>query len=55
MTTEEIAKFESTPLHQNAMRLRYWDDTAKVTGLEVPELDQYRDQVVAVASLARPF
>ena len=47
MTTEEIADFESNPSTQDAVRLRHWDDTAKVPGLNVPGLDHYRERLSA--------
>jgi hypothetical protein len=28
--------------YRDALRLRYWDDIAKVPGLQVPGLDHYR-------------
>jgi [1-hydroxy-2-(trimethylamino)ethyl]phosphonate dioxygenase len=45
MNAEERASFESNPSHHDAVRLRHWDDTAKVPGLEVPGLDHYRDRL----------
>ena len=33
------------------MRLRHWDDTAKVPGLNVPGLDIYREQLQAATHL----
>jgi [1-hydroxy-2-(trimethylamino)ethyl]phosphonate dioxygenase len=47
MDPEEIARFEANPHHLDAVRLRRWDDEAKIPGLEVPDLDHYRDRLVA--------
>ena len=41
MTLEEIRTFEANPHHREAVRLRRWDDEAKVPGLEVPGLESY--------------
>jgi len=45
MTPEERARFETGPYHGDAVRLRHWDDAAKVPGLAVPGLDHYRDRI----------
>jgi gamma-butyrobetaine dioxygenase len=50
MTTAECAQFESNPSHGDAVRLRHWDDAAKVPGLEVPGLDHYRDRLLRVVN-----
>ncbi|WP_168222091.1 phosphonate degradation HD-domain oxygenase [Aquisphaera giovannonii] len=39
---EGVAEFEANPHHRDAIRLRRWDDTAKVPGLDVPGLSHYR-------------
>jgi [1-hydroxy-2-(trimethylamino)ethyl]phosphonate dioxygenase len=52
MKAEECAKFESSPLYHEAVRLRHWDDTAKVPGLTVAGLDHYRDRLEAAARLS---
>lgn len=52
MTAEEVAKFESNPLHEDAVRLRHWDDTAKVPGLKVPGLDSYHERLKAAVRLS---
>jgi phosphonate degradation associated HDIG domain protein len=39
---DEAAAFERRPFFREAVRLRYWDDAAKVPGLEVPPFDHYR-------------
>jgi phosphonate degradation associated HDIG domain protein len=45
--TEELAAFQAHPHHRAAVRLRRWDDAAKVPGLAVPGLDHYLDRVEA--------
>jgi len=44
MSPEEVAEFEKNPFAQDAVRLRHWDDIAKIVGLEVPELEHHRDR-----------
>jgi [1-hydroxy-2-(trimethylamino)ethyl]phosphonate dioxygenase len=44
-TPEEARTFESNPFFEGAVRLRRWDDTAKVPGLAVPELDHYNNLI----------
>jgi [1-hydroxy-2-(trimethylamino)ethyl]phosphonate dioxygenase len=41
----EVAAFEQLPFFREAVRLRRWDDAAKVPGLEVPGLDHYRPRL----------
>ncbi len=38
----EAEAFKAHPHHLAAVRLRRWDDEAKVPGLDVPELEHYR-------------
>jgi len=47
MHVEERLKFESSSSSTEAIRLRFWDDTAKVLGLKVPGLEHYRDRLEA--------
>lgn len=49
MNPQEQAAFESNPHHANAVRLRRWDDGAKVAGLEVADLEHYRGRIAALA------
>jgi predicted HD phosphohydrolase len=42
MSAAEIAEFERNPTHRDAVRLRHYDDTAKVPGRAVPGLEHYR-------------
>jgi phosphonate degradation associated HDIG domain protein len=50
LEAEKLADFESSPLHHDAIRLRHWDDTAKVPGLKVPGLEYYRARLEAAVS-----
>lgn len=51
---DEVAAFESHPHHLAAVRLRRWDDAAKVPGLAVPGLDHYRDRLAKSLALSNP-
>ncbi|MBY0397434.1 MAG: HD domain-containing protein [Thermoleophilia bacterium] len=44
-----VAAFEADPHFRDAVRLRRWDDAAKVPGLDVPGVAAYRDRIEAVA------
>jgi putative nucleotidyltransferase with HDIG domain len=41
MATDEAARFEDDPLFASKIRLRTWDEAAKVAGRVVPDLDTY--------------
>jgi gamma-butyrobetaine dioxygenase len=45
MNAQEQAEFERDRAHGDAVRLRHWDDQAKVPGLPVPGLDHYRERL----------
>ena len=51
---EGRAAFEANPHFRDALRLRRWDDAAKVPGQDVPGLDHYRARVEAVAARSGP-
>lgn len=51
MTAEEAEAFEKDDLHPLYIKLREWDDQAKVKNLPVPSLDKYKR--IAVASLVK--
>jgi phosphonate degradation associated HDIG domain protein len=42
MEPHEVANFETEPFHQEAVRVRQWDDQGKVVGLKTPGLGDYR-------------
>lgn len=41
MSTEELAEFSQNPFSQDAIRLRHWDDAAKVKNLLTPPLASF--------------
>jgi phosphonate degradation associated HDIG domain protein len=41
MSPDEVAEFEGHPFWREAVRLRLWDDLAKVQGAQVPGLSHY--------------
>jgi len=45
MSRAECAAFESEPHFADAVRLRRWDDAAKVADLDVPGLSHYRTAI----------
>ena len=53
MDTEEMATFESNPWFEDAVRLRRWDDDAKVIDLETPSLDYYMGFVARCVSVKK--
>ncbi len=48
-TAEEKRDFERLPHYTDAVRLRRWDDEAKIVGLSVPGLERYMARVAATA------
>jgi predicted HD phosphohydrolase len=51
MTEAERVAFEEKPFFADAVRLRRWDDTAKVQGLEVPALDAYQNMIEKITQI----
>lgn len=49
MSATEVDAFERRPNHREATLVRRWDDQAKVGGLTVPGLDDYRPLLVRLA------
>lgn len=49
MDAEEVRQFEANPYAQDAVRLRHWDDEAKVAGLVTPSLEHFWKYVRQVA------
>lgn len=45
LAPEEIRRFEANPFHEAAVRLRQWDDSAKIPSLEVPGVKHYTDKL----------
>ena len=46
-TVAEAREFEHRPFAREAVRLRRWDDLAKVPGMQVPGLEHYRVAIEA--------
>lgn len=53
MSSAEARQFERQDHWEDAVRLRRWDEEAKVVGLVVPSLASYRDLLVARATAVR--
>jgi phosphonate degradation associated HDIG domain protein len=53
MSAEERQAFEAEPHFREALRLRRWDDQAKIPGLDVPGLESYRGVLRRQLALAR--
>lgn len=45
MTPEEVEAYRRQPYSEDAVRLRRWDDEAKVAGLETPSLEHFAEYV----------
>ena len=48
MDATAIAAFRGSPWADAAVRLRRWDDAAKVVGRAVPSIAEYRDVIRAL-------
>lgn len=47
MTADEVAEFEAIPHHMDAVKIREWDDRAKVANLETPGIEHFRPYLEA--------
>jgi predicted HD phosphohydrolase len=45
MTTTEVRAFETNRYHQDAVRLRLYDDDGKVAGLTIRPVTDYRNML----------
>ena len=45
MNEVECAAFEQNPFYAEAIRLRKWDEEAKVPGLQVPQAADYEQML----------
>ncbi len=54
MSDDEVSEFENSPFFADAVRLRRWDDAAKIAGLETPPLDHFAPYVHRVSTVAMP-
>ena len=52
MSATEVAAFEALDHWRDAVRLRVWDEEAKVVGLEVPAFADYRDLLAGLVRAA---
>jgi [1-hydroxy-2-(trimethylamino)ethyl]phosphonate dioxygenase len=53
MSPDEVNAFEADPYFADAVRLRHWDEAAKVVDLETPPLDHFLNYVEKVAGRPR--
>ena len=47
MSPSEVQAFTQSPNWQSQVRVRIWDDRAKIPGAEVPDLESYRELIAA--------
>jgi predicted HD phosphohydrolase len=52
-TPDEVRAFEALPFFEDAVRLRCWDDAAKVPGLRTPDPEHFRAHLQAALGDAR--
>lgn len=45
MSAQEVAQFETNPHFRDAVRLRLWDDQAKIPAYPTAELESYRELI----------
>ncbi|HEY3656594.1 MAG TPA: HD domain-containing protein [Steroidobacteraceae bacterium] len=53
MSAASVALFETERFHEEAVRVRQWDDQGKVAGLVTPNLEDYRALIEGMARAAR--
>jgi gamma-butyrobetaine dioxygenase len=53
MQPDEVARFEAEPHFRAAVRLRHWDDMAKVPGLAIVGFEHYRERMEAALRQGR--
>jgi len=53
MSAHELVHFEAEPYHEDAIRVRRWDDRGKVAGLETATAGDYRAMIDALADIRR--
>ena len=52
MSEAERVDFVNNPAHADAVKLRHYDDTAKIPGLSVPPLEHYRDRILRMLDVS---
>jgi phosphonate degradation associated HDIG domain protein len=50
MSPAEVEQFESNPYHEQAVKLRLYDDDGKVAGLEIKPVTEYRATLEALVT-----
>jgi phosphonate degradation associated HDIG domain protein len=45
MSSDEVTEFESRPFYTDAVRLRHWDDRAKVVAMITPPLEHFAEYI----------
>jgi phosphonate degradation associated HDIG domain protein len=50
MSAHEVARFEAEAFHEDAVRVRRWDDQGKIAGLVTPDLAGYREMIERLAA-----
>jgi phosphonate degradation associated HDIG domain protein len=50
MSAAEVAQFETERYHEDAVKVRQWDDQGKVPGLVTPKLEEYRARIEEAAA-----
>jgi predicted HD phosphohydrolase len=53
MSDQELQSFRDNPHWESAVRLRYWDDLAKVEKLPTPPIEHFLAYVATVAEEVR--
>ena len=43
MSAREVEEFKSKPCAELCVKLRKWDDLAKVVGVELPQIETFKD------------
>jgi phosphonate degradation associated HDIG domain protein len=54
MTAEQARQFEQHPFHQQAVRLRRWDDAAKIEHLVTPYVEHFAQHLDAAVQESSP-
>jgi phosphonate degradation associated HDIG domain protein len=52
MSPAEVAAFEAEPFRREAIRVRQWDDQAKIIGLRTPDFSHYCVRIDRLAEMA---
>jgi predicted HD phosphohydrolase len=50
MSDDEVRDFEASAYASEGVRLRRWDDLAKMVGLKTPELSQYQSMLERIVN-----